>query len=1127
MTGEGPRPPPPPARPPVASLRGILDEFFDEGAIARGQAYAQAGQVAALAFADGVLTAQVFGSAPRPYRVRIELPGFSEDGDGIHVEDVISDCSCPVVNDCKHAVAALTAFARARGRDLWSRHQPARPAAAPSPPATAAALGADGILTQAWHDGDHEGLAWVGQLSAEASRHRRPAGDEVRTVFVLMPTAQGALGIEVAVQRRLKSGRWGIGKRHRDLRALAQGGGGLPAPVLALLRELVSHMPTWGNALGPETPDAVLRRLLASGLAVLDRPDGPPAAVLPPLPVQPCWRTEHERWRLVLVDDRDVQVEPVLVMPPWHRAGDGFGPLACAVPGEVMGRILAMPWLAAPAARLAALALAELAPGIPPFPGPALAEPQALLRVARLPVEFTAQGGRHRVEVEVAVACFRYGDDEVGEAGAALLRRRDGSALVRQPGIERRRRLELDRFGLGMWPPPGVESATPRLPPGLIPRMPVAEVLRGGPGPVAIGPAVLAGLRGSGWTVVGVDAAAVSIIDLGQVTARVEERDDGDWFELHLGMDLGDRRLDLVPLLTPLLRGGRAAWETLPRAAGDPPAVLVASGPDTVVRVPLALIESLHDHLVELFSADPGPAGGWRLEPSRADLVEALDRLSPRWIGDTRLRSLADRLRSCLEPPEVPLPAGLRAELRPYQRQGLAWLQRLAALGVGGILADDMGLGKTVQAIAHLLAERVSGRADRPSLVVCPASMVGVWSGELARFAPDLAVAVAHGANRREVAELGGAAVVVTSHATLARDSEAFAAIPWHVVVCDEAQAAKNPATSLALALRRLEARQRLALTGTPVENHLGELHTLLSWAVPGVLGPAAGFSRTFRMPIEEAGDDARRQLLRRRVAPFLLRRTKAAVASDLPARSEIDLPVVLGPRQRQLYEAIRLAMDRRVRDAVAERGLARSGLEVLEALLRLRQSCCDPRLLPGTLAQGCSESAKLEALAELLGTLIDEGRRVLVFSQFTALLDLVESEVLTPLRTEWLRLDGASRDRAALVERFQGGTTPVFLLSLKAGGTGLTLTAADTVVLLDPWWNPAVERQAADRAHRIGQLRPVTIYRLVVAGSVEERIRQLQLRKAAIAEALMDESGQALGRLTIADIEALMAPVE
>ncbi len=503
-----------------------------------------------------------------------------------------------------------------------------------------------------------------------------------------------------------------------------------------------------------------------------------------------------------------------------------------------------------------------------------------------------------------------------------------------------------------------------------------------------------------------------------------------------------------------------------------------------------------------------------------------LDQLSPRWLGERKLRGLADRLRSCLTPPAVVAPEGLGLTLRPYQLDGLAWLQHLRSLGLGGILADDMGLGKTAQAIAHLLAEHRAGRDDRASLVVCPASMVGPWREPSWRAPHPICAWPCCTAPAATTWRRSQADVVVTTHATLARDEEAYAARPWHVAICDEAQAMKNPTSRLAATVRRLDTRQRMGLTGTPVENHLGELHTLLSWVAPGALGAARAFARTFRTPIEEQHDPARRELLRRRVAPFLLRRTKEAVASDLPARTEVDVAVELPPAQRRLYDALRLAMDERVRAVIAERGLKRSGLQILEALLRLRQACCDPRLLPGRLAARCKDTAKLDALGELLGTLLDEGRRVLVFSQFTSLLDLVESDVLAPRSVACLRLDGQSRGRERLVERFQAGECPVFLLSLKAGGTGLTLTAADSVILLDPWWNPAVERQAADRAHRIGQLRPVTIYRLIAAGTVEERIRQLQARKAALADALVDEDGQALGKLDLADIEALLAPL-
>ncbi len=682
----------------------------------------------------------------------------------------------------------------------------------------------------------------------------------------------------------------------------------------------------------------------------------------------------------------------------------------------------------------------------------------------------------------------------------------------------------MDRLGLRRWLTDQRSFRTISLVTDLMVRVPEHVDTVPAEQDISISSATLVALKASGWHIVGTSVPEVRILALEKIAVQVEEGGDGDWFELHAGMEVDGERVDLVPLLTPLLKGGKAAWERIPRAADDPPAVLVTVGNDRVLRVGLDLLATLHDQLIEMFDRPPGPGGGWTIDAARADLVDAIEHLSPRWIGGERLRALADRLRSCLAPPLLDPPAPLQAELRTYQREGFSWLRQLFDLGLGGILADDMGLGKTVQAIAHLLAGRPGAEAS--DLVVCPASMVGVWRQELARFAPSLRVVVVHGAGRQAVTAVEGD-VIITSHATLARDAKAFASRPWQVVICDEAQALKNRSTKLASAIRTLDARQRLCLTGTPVENHLGELHALLSWAVPGVLGSEAAFTRTFRDPIEQGSDLSRATLLRRRIAPFLLRRTKQAVASELPPRTDIDIPVTLGRTQRQLYETIRLTMDERVRAAVADRGLARSGMEVIEALLRLRQVCCDPRLIPTDLAKRCEDSAKLDALRELLTTLIEEGRPTLVFSQFTSLLDLVESEVLRDLNVPWLRLDGQTRDRTDLVNRFQAGEASVFLLSLKAGGTGLTLTRADSVVLLDPWWNPAVERQAADRAHRIGQLRAVTVYRLVAIGTVEERIRVLQERKAALADALVGEDGQALGRLSVEDIEALLAPLE
>jgi SNF2 family DNA or RNA helicase len=398
------------------------------------------------------------------------------------------------------------------------------------------------------------------------------------------------------------------------------------------------------------------------------------------------------------------------------------------------------------------------------------------------------------------------------------------------------------------------------------------------------------------------------------------------------------------------------------------------------------------------------------------------------------------------------------------------------------------------------------------------------WRAEAATFTPDLRVVVQHGVERKDsFDQLGNYDLVLTTYALLARDVETLAAQPWHMVIADEAQFVKNPATAAAKALRRLDARHRLALTGTPLENHLGELWSLFDFVSPGFLGDGKAFARNWRVPIEKRGDHDRQKQLSRRVRPFLLRRAKSEVAADLPPKTEIVEQVALGPAQRDLYDGIRLAMHRKLREAIAAKGLRRSRIELLDALLKLRQACCDPRLVKSASAIAAkAKSAKLERLMEMLPELVDEGRRVLLFSQFTSMLDLIEAEIVAA-GIQFVRLTGETRDRATPVRRFQRGEVPVFLISLKAGGTGLNLTAADTVIHYDPWWNPAVEAQATDRAHRIGQDKPVFVHKLVAIDTIEVKMAELKARKQALADGLFDpDSGGALD-ISEADVEFLL----
>jgi len=393
------------------------------------------------------------------------------------------------------------------------------------------------------------------------------------------------------------------------------------------------------------------------------------------------------------------------------------------------------------------------------------------------------------------------------------------------------------------------------------------------------------------------------------------------------------------------------------------------------------------------------------------------------------------------------------------------------------------------------------------------------------RFAPGLKVLVLHGPDRQEhFGEIGAHDVVITTYPLLARDREALSAQEWHVVVLDEAQAIKNPDAIAARVARELKAQQRLCLTGTPVENHLGELWSLFSFLSPGFLGDRRRFTRDWRRPIEVEGNEQRQQQLARRVRPFLLRRTKADVAAELPPKTEIVERVEMEPSQRDVYESIRLTMHERVRQAIATQGLARSHIILLDALLKLRQACCDPRLLKLETAKAMrARSAKFDRLLEMLPELLEDGRRILLFSQFTSMLALI-AEALHEAGIPYVLLTGDTRDRETPVRSFQSGAVPLFLISLKAGGVGLNLTAADTVIHYDPWWNPAVEEQATDRAHRIGQEKPVFVYRLVALASIEEKMEELKARKRNLAAGIFDAEGGTALDLTEADIDELFA---
>ena len=621
-----------------------------------------------------------------------------------------------------------------------------------------------------------------------------------------------------------------------------------------------------------------------------------------------------------------------------------------------------------------------------------------------------------------------------------------------------------------------------------------------------------------------------------------QRRHEGSWL-LSLGVQVDDNLLDLVPMLAALLkRDGR--WLDVGTIATIDDAALIrlrAPGGKRI-DVPAAPLKAIVSGMLELLTDARRTQGPLPLSAGDAPRFDQMcERLMasqpPDAAGDPHgvlhdasgLRALARRLQEAGTPAPVAAPAGLGVTLRAYQLHGLAWLQYLRRHDLAGILADDMGLGKTAQALAHILVEKQEGRLDCPALVVLPTSLLFNWQAEAARMAPALRVLTLQGTARAQAFHrIAEADLVLTTYALVYRDLRVLAAQPFHLLILDEAQAVKNAAGRTAGAVRRLQARHRLCITGTPIENHLGELWTQFDFLMPGFLGSARDFARLWRRPIEGSGETLRAQLLAQRVRPFILRRRKEDVAMELPARVEVIEHVQLQGQQRALYESVRIAADVKIRKIVQSKGFAGSQIAILDALLKLRQVCCDPYLVNGIVPAPTMERAKLTLLCALLPTLVAQGRRILVFSQFTAMLRIIEA-ALDALPLPWLALTGATPPaaRGDVVARFQAHAVPVLLVSLKAGGVGLNLTAADTVIHFDPWWNPAVEEQATARAHRIGQPSTVFVYRFVVEGSIEARIGDLQARKAALIDSVLSSDAAQAPKFTSGDLEALLAPLE
>jgi superfamily II DNA or RNA helicase len=598
-----------------------------------------------------------------------------------------------------------------------------------------------------------------------------------------------------------------------------------------------------------------------------------------------------------------------------------------------------------------------------------------------------------------------------------------------------------------------------------------------------------------------------------EVSVTTVETADSDWFDLGVIVKIDGRSIPLGPLLAALTRGRR-------RMKLSDGAYFSLAHPS------LVRLKELLEEASDLDEWETGP----RISRYQTALWSEFEDLADHAEPAVAWRALVAGLRDTDAVVPTPLPAGLRADLRPYQRSGFDWLAFLWRHRLGGILADDMGLGKTVQTLALLAYAQESGER-RPFLVVAPTSVLATWRSEAERFTPELGVRVlgaTRGASGVSVADAAeGADVIVTSYAVLRIDEPEFAAVEWAGAVFDEAQFVKNPQTKLHQAAKALRADVKLAITGTPLENGLGDLWALFSLTAPGLFPSARRFRDEYVLPIEkgkvpetvEGGPyrAARLDRLRRRIRPLLLRRTKELVAPDLPPKQEQDLFVELSPPHRALYDTVLQRERQKVLGLLDD--LDRQRFIVFRSLTLLRLLSLAPELVDERHA--ALGSSKLDALVSHLAELAAEGHRALVFSQFTSFLSLAAAR-LDAAGIDYAWLDGSTRRRAEVVEGFRNGDAPVFLISLKAGGFGLTLTEADYVFVLDPWWNPAAEEQAVDRTHRIGQDSSVFVYRMLAAGTIEEKVRELQQRKARLSRSVIDDEDLFAQTLTAEDIRGL-----
>ena len=1109
------------------TLATSLRTFVTSSSRSRGEAYFRAGRVIPRRADATSFNAAVSGT--RSYDVSLLV-----DGDRL-----LADCTCPYFagtrEPCKHIWATILAADEARRLtltgDLWldvgeeelgveetdqvsagssdlrlspQGETPAFPSRLPPPP------------------------AWQVFLSRvtpppEAIFTRLPTGELIYVLDLARSSTLGGLSIDLMTRDRKKSGDWGKPKalsiNRNDAAQLADDRDRQILEAIAGARHAYAYTaPAWSGfregtlptsfVLGPTLQRDLGPRLCETGRFVVRLPDSAgarPETALTPVEWDPNLAEFHLRVSgdatagytvtgVVLRDGSEHPFADALFVTTasmlWRPSGPDARPrLAAFDPGGAnrwMAGLFEFGSVTVPASEATALVETLAASDLVRLQSPeeirvetATVPPRPILRVSSPPAEYPRYASRDRLE---ATLTFAYGGVEAGvwSTSPVLFDRARHLAWRRDPAAERQALTRLQALGVRTfadWQGGGtrLDLAASMLPP------------------------LVAALVREGWKI---EADGRIYRPAGSVTLNV--RSGIDWFELHGSVDYEGMSADLPALLAAARRG-----ESFVRLGDGSFGVMPA---DWLAR---------HGRITALGVAETDHV---RFASSQGALLDAWLATQPAVSCDETFARVRQELVSFKGVEAVEPPPSFRGTLRDYQADALAWFEFLRRFGFGGCLADEMGLGKTVMVLAALEARREQrqreGRSSQSSLIVVPRSLVFNWQREAARFAPGLRVLDYSGQGRRDsLDELAEHDIVLTTYGTLRRDIGHLKDVEFDYVILDEAQAIKNATTTSAKAARLLRAKHRLALTGTPVENHLGELWSLFDFLNPGLLGAASIFNAAGEYG--QGADPEMLEVLARGLRPFILRRTKDQVASELPARTEQTLYCELEAPQRALYAELRAHYRASLLGTIGPDGLPRKKLQILEALLRLRQAACHPGLVDP--ARASEPAAKLDVLLPRLRELVEDGRKAVVFSQFTSLLALLRQR-LDEAGLIYEYLDGKTRDREARVKRFQTEDCPLFLISLKAGGLGLNLTAAEYVFLLDPWWNPAVEAQAIDRAHRIGQTRPVFAFRLIARDTVEEKVLELQAGKRQLADAVVRADRSLIRNLRREDLELLLS---